>query len=95
MLFCVAVQFGQIYPHWLVFSCLKNKKKNTLKKQKDYLKDYLKDDNKSDSLERERFVLSPSKFSLLLRRYFFFFFFVLTRINPQGLRNAPSGAPGL
>lgn len=77
MLFCVAVQFGQIYPNWLVFSCLKNKKKITLKKQKDYLKDYLKDfstdGNKSDSLECERFVLSPSKFSLLLRRLFFFF----------------------
>lgn len=76
MLFCVAVQFGRIYPNWLVFSCLKNKKKITLKKRKDYLKDYLKDfstdGNKSDSLECERFVLSPSKFSLLLRRLFFF-----------------------
>lgn len=59
----------------------KEQKKITLKKQKDYLKDYLKDfstdGNKSDSLECERFVLSPSKFSLLLRRFFFFSFLFL------------------
>lgn len=39
---------------------------------KDYLTGYSEDGNKSDSLECERFVLSPSKFSLLLRILFLF-----------------------
>lgn len=78
MLFCVAVQFGQIYQIWLVFSCLKNKKITSKKSQrrkkegvknyfKNNLKDFSEECNKSEPLECDWFVQSPSKFSSLLR----------------------------